>query len=392
MSRRDRLDVVVVGAGVVGSAAALAAARDGLRVALVEAQPPPPWRADDPDLRVYAFAPDNQALLDDLGVWAAVRSARAHPYRRMRVWDAGAAGELDFEAPSLGRDYLGHIVEHALLVDRLWAACGHEPLIQRYCPEALAGIEQDDDSVTAVLASGQRLRARLLLGADGAASAVRDFAGLAVDRHEYGQRGLVAYVGTEHPHEDTAWQRFLPTGPLAFLPCADGRSSIVWTLPDAEAERLLAVDDDTFRRELTRAFDARLGDVRSVSARAAFPLRRQLAAGYVAGRVALVGDAAHAVHPLAGQGVNLGLRDVAALRALWRRAGETADFAAPHRLARWERVRRSENTVAAYSFEAINRFFSNDALVPTLVRGPLLGLVGRAGGLGRFFARRAGGI
>ena len=392
MSRREPLDLVVVGAGVVGSAAALAAARDGLRVALVEAQAPPPWSADAPDLRVYAFAPDNQALLEDLGAWGSIVSARAHPYRRMRVWDAAAAGELDFNADALGRAQLGHIVEHALLVDRLWAACGREPNLQRHCPDQLSAIEQDGDSATAVLASGQRLHAKLLLGADGAASAVRGLVDLPVERHDYGQRGLVAYVGTDLPHEDTAWQRFLPTGPLAFLPCADGRCSIVWTLPDQEAERLLAADDVAFMRELTRAFDARLGEVVSVSARAAFPLRRQLAKAYVAGRVALVGDAAHAVHPLAGQGVNLGLRDVAALRALWRRAGASADLAAPHRLARWERERRSENTLAAYSFDAINRFFSNDALVPTLVRGPLLGLVGRAGGVGRFFARRAGGI
>lgn len=391
MSRRGQLDLVVVGAGVVGSAAALAAARDGLRVALVEAHAPPAWSADAPDLRVYAFAPDNQALLEGLGAWAPVRAARAHPYRRMRVWDAAGGGELDFDADALGRGHLGHIVEHSLLVDRLWAACGREPNIQRHCPDTLQAIEQDADGVTAVLASGQRLRAKLLLGADGAASAVRGLVDLPVDRHDYGQRGLVAYVGTELPHEDTAWQRFLPTGPLAFLPCGDGRSSIVWTLPDAEADRLLAADDEVFLRELTRAFDARLGEVVSVSARAAFPLRRQLAKGYVSGRVALVGDAAHAVHPLAGQGVNLGLRDVAALRASWRRAGGS-DIAAPHRLARWERERRSENAVAAYSFEAINRLFSNDAMLPTLVRGPLLGLVGRAGPLGRFFARRAAGI
>ena len=384
------LDLVVVGAGVVGSAAALAAARDGLRVALVEAQAPAPWSAASPDLRVYAFAPDNQALLDDLGAWASVRSARAHPYRRMRVWDAAGGGELDFDADAMGRQHLGHIVEHALLVDRLWAACGREPNLVRHCPDALESIEQDADGVAAVLASGQRLRARLLLGADGAASAVRGLVDLPVDRHDYGQRGLVAYIGTERPHEDTAWQRFLPTGPLAFLPCADGLSSIVWTLPDAEAERLLSLDDQAFASELTRAFDARLGEVVSVSSRAAFPLRRQLAKNYVAGRVALVGDAAHAVHPLAGQGVNLGLRDVAALRAQWRRAGSAGDIGVSHRLARWERGRRSENAVAAYSFEAINRIFSNDSLVPTLVRGPVLGLVGRVGALGRFFAGRAG--
>lgn len=393
MSRRDLCDLLVVGAGVVGSATALAAARDGLRVALVEAQVPPDWSADDADLRVYAFAPDNAALLEDLGAWPSIRTARAHPYRRMRVWDAAGGGELDFDADAFARDHLGHIVEHSLLVDRLWAACGREPGLRRVVPATLATIEQEADAAVAVLGDGQRLRARLVVGADGAASRVRAAAGLATDAHDYGQRGLVAYVRTEAPHEDTAWQRFLPTGPLAFLPCADGRSSIVWTLPADEAQRLLAADAAGFRRELTRAFDARLGEVTDVSARAAFPLRRQLARDYVAGRVLLVGDAAHAVHPLAGQGVNLGLRDVAALRASWRRAAEVqADFAALHRLARWERTRRSENAVAAHSFETINRVFSNDAMWPTLLRGHALGLANRLTPLTRALWRRAAGI
>ena len=392
MNRRAGLDLVVIGAGVVGSAAALAAARDGLRVALVEAHEPPTWRPEAPDLRVYAFAPDNAALLSDLGVWSSVLAARAQPYRRMRVWDAAGGGELDFDADAMGRDALGHIVEHGLLVDRLWAACGREPGLQRITGR-LETIEQEEGAALAVLQDGQRLRARFLLGADGASSRVRELAGLASERHDYGQRGLVAYVGTERPHEDTAWQRFLPTGPLAFLPCADGRSSIVWTLPDDEAARLLAVDDTTFRRELTRAFDARLGDVTSVSERVGFPLRRQLAQDYVSGRVALAGDAAHVVHPLAGQGVNLGLRDIAALRDTWRRAGERgADFATPHRLARWARGRRSENAVAAHGFEALNRAFSNDALLPTLLRGQALGLAGRLPPLTRLLWKRAAGL
>ncbi|WP_374605126.1 FAD-dependent oxidoreductase [Arenimonas sp.] len=393
MSRRDPFDLVVVGAGVVGAAAALAAARDGLRVALVEAHEPPAWDAAAPDLRVYAFAPDNAALLADLGVWDAVRGARAQAYRRMRVWDAAGGGELCFDADAFGRPALGHIVEHALLVDRLWSACAREPGIHRHCPDRLESIEQQDDLAGVWLASGTVLHARLVLGADGAASKVRACAGLEAEAHEYGQRGLVAYVDTEKPHEDTAWQRFLPTGPLAFLPFTDGRCSIVWSLPADEAQRLLETDEESFRRELTRAFDARLGEVTSVSARAAFPLRRQLASDLVAGRVVLAGDAAHVVHPLAGQGVNLGLRDVAALRESWQQARvRGSDFASPHRLARWARTRRSENTLAAYTFETINRAFSNDALLPTLLRGHALGLAGRIPPLTQLLWRKAAGL
>jgi 2-octaprenyl-3-methyl-6-methoxy-1,4-benzoquinol hydroxylase len=393
MSRRDPFDLVVVGAGVVGAAAALAAARDGLRVALVEAHEAPAWRADAPDLRVYAFAPDASALLDDLGAWEDVRAARAQPYRRMRVWDAAGGGELVFDADAFGRRELGHIVEHGLLVDRLRAACARAPGLQRLCPDTVHAFEDGDDGAAVVLDGGRRLHARLVLGADGAASPLRRLAGVDSDEHDYGQRAIVAYVGHERPHELTAWQRFLPSGPLAFLPCADGRSSIVWTLPSADAARLLAVDDDTFRRELTRAFDARLGEIVSVSARAAFPLRRALATRYVAGRLALVGDAAHVVHPLAGQGVNLGLRDVAALRAAWRHAkARGVDFAAAHRLQRWERERRSEAATAAHVFEAINRAFSNDALLPTLLRGHALGLAGRLPPLTRLLWQRAAGL
>lgn len=393
MSRRDLLDVIVIGAGVVGSAAALGLAQDGLRVAIVEAHEPRPWRAEQPDLRVYALAPDNQSLLLALGVWPLIAAARAHPYRRMRVWDAGGDDELTFEADALGRAELGHIVENGLLVDRLWSALEQAGNVQRHCPDTLSAIAQDSDGVTATLESGQRLRARLLLGADGARSVVRKFSGLAVREHDYGQRALVAYVKTEKSHEDTAWQRFLSTGPLAFLPCADGRCSIVWTLPEVEAQRLLEVDEQTFRGEITRAFDARLGEVTAVSARIAFPLRRQLADDYISGRVGLIGDAAHAVHPLAGQGVNLGLRDVFALRAMIADARDRdADFASAHRLQRWARLRRSENALAAYSFEAINRVFSNDAVLLTLLRGPLLGLAGKLPPLTQFFWKRAAGL
>lgn len=397
---RERCDAIVVGAGVVGASAALALARDGRRVALVEAHEPAAWRPEQADLRVVAFAPDNAALLDSLGVWQAVAAARAQPYRHMHVWDAAGGGELAFHADALGRDSLGWIVENALLTQCLWQAITAEPGIRRYCPDRVAALDNTPDRAQVLLDSGLRLSAPLLIAADGAGSALRALAGIPVQRHDYGQQGLVAYVRTEMPHRDSAWQRFLPGGPLAFLPCradampgaAPGHvSSIVWTLPDAQAQRLRDADPLDFCRELTRAFDATLGEVQAVSARAAFPLRRQLADRYVAGRVLLAGDAAHAVHPLAGQGVNLGLRDVACLRALLRQAGER-DLGAPHRLARYQRRRRSEDTLAAWSFEAINRVFSSDAIVPTVLRGPVLGLLGRIAPLTRRLARIAAGV
>jgi len=402
MSRRGRLDVAIVGGGVVGTAAALALAKLGLEVALVERAQPARWRADRPDLRVYAFAPDNAALLDAFGIWREIVSARAQPYRQMRVWDAAGGGELAFDADAFGRRELGWIVEHGLLVDRLYAALPAAG-VRVHCPARVQALEQDDAGVRLQLDDGIHFEARIALAADGAESTLRGLAGLKVDRHDYAQRGIVAYVATAQPHQDTAWQRFLPGGPLAFLPCTDTaadppaakgrRSSIVWTLPENEATRVLALDEADFNGELTQAFDARLGETTLLSTRAAFPLRRQLARDYVQGRVLVLGDAAHVVHPLAGQGVNLGLRDVVALRdGIIAAQAARADWTTPGRLARWARARKSDNAMAAHAFDGINRVFSSDAVVATLLRGSLLGFAGRVPPLAQLFWRRASGV
>ncbi len=399
MNRRARLDIAIVGGGVVGATCALSLAKLGLEVALIEGREPAHWSAGTSDLRVYAFAPDNAALLDGLGVWDSVRSARAQAYRRMRVWDASGGGELSFDADMLGRDQLGWIVENNLLADRLWAALPAAG-VRLHCPARVESMEQDPSTssgkaggVRLRLDDGTRVDAQIAIAADGADSTLRQLAGLHVSSHDYQQRGVVAFVETEKPHELTAWQRFLPGGPLAFLPFVDGRSSIVWTLPNDEADRVLALRDEAFDHELTGAFEARLGQVRVVSARAAFPLRRQLAEAYVSGKVLLVGDAAHVVHPLAGQGVNLGLRDVARLRdSIADAQSRRVDWSSAHRLARWSRECRSENAAAAYAFDGINRMFSNDEMHATLLRGFALGLAGKLPPLANLFWRKASGL
>lgn len=402
MSRRARIDVAIVGGGVVGSACALALARQGLQVALVEAAQPSAWSPQRRDLRVYAFAPDNAALLDRLGVWRGVCAARVQPYRRMRVWDAAGGGELAFDADALGRTELGWIVEHGLLADRLWQALPAAGVDLR-CPARLHSCSQDEAGVRLHLDDGGRIDARLAIAADGADSSLRTLLGIGVDARDYRQRGLVCYVRCEHPHQDTAWQRFLPDGPLALLPFADepdcepdarGREcSIVWSLPEEDAARMLALDEDAFARELDRGSDLRLGRLRPSSPRAAFALRRQLAREYLRGRVLLMGDAAHVVHPLAGQGVNLGLRDVAALLQVVERAqARRADFAAPQRLQRWARQRRSENAVAAHAFEGIHRLYTDAGMAATLLRGHLLGLAGRLPPVAYRLWRHAAGV
>jgi 2-octaprenyl-3-methyl-6-methoxy-1,4-benzoquinol hydroxylase/2-octaprenylphenol hydroxylase len=408
MSRRGELDVLVVGAGAIGGALALALARDGFEVGLIEARAPKPWRSeDDVDLRVVALAPDARALLDDLGVWSGVEASRAGAYRRMQVWDALAPGSLSFDAAERGERALGWIVENKLVQHVLWqalqrlapAASAYAPesardagAVRIHCPAELAELEENADGIVATLADGTRLRAKLLIAAEGAESSVRTRRGIAFEGRDYGQRAVVAHVATERAHENTAWQRFQPGGPLAFLPLADGRCSIVWSLPEAEAARVLALDEAAFRAELGCAFDFRLGAITATTPRAAFPLRLRLAQRYVDGRCVLAGDAAHVVHPLAGQGMNIGFRDVLCLRRVLRDARERgSDLGAAHVLRRYERERRSESTLAAYGLDAIERAFSSAAAPLAAVRGAGLAVANALSPLRRLLVDVAAG-
>lgn len=371
--RGPALDVVVVGGGMVGAATALALGRAGFATALVETREPAPWqREHEVDLRVVGLAASSIRLLDELGVWPSIRDARACAYERMYVWDAASGAAIDFDAGHEGLAALGYIVENALVQSALWQALDGAG-VQRVCPAEVAGFEAREDRVDVALADGRTLAARLLVAADGAGSPLRTLAGIDTRGRDYAQRGVVAHVATERPHEHTAWQRFLPGGPLALLPLADGRSSIVWSLPEEEAARMLALDDAAFRDALGVAIDFRLGRITGCSARAAFPLRLQLAERYDAPRFVLLGDAAHAVHPLAGQGVNLGLRDVIELRDTLldaRSAGR--DIAAPHVLRRYARRRRSADTLDALGFDALGRIYAWQA--PPLVAARALGV------------------
>jgi len=387
------LDVAIVGGGMVGAAASLALARAGFSVALVDAREPAAWSAaDEVDLRVVGLAPSSIGLLDSLGVWDAIRTARASAYERMVVWDAANGATLRFDAADEARDVLGYIVENGLVQASLWQALD-DAGVRRIVPAEVVGYAMREDRAQLDLADGQVVSARLVVAADGAESPLREMVGIGTHGRDYAQRGVVAHVATARPHERTAWQRFLPTGPLAFLPLDDGRCSIVWSLPDAEAKRIMALDDDAFRDALGVASDFRLGPIVSVGRRAAFPLRLKLADRYEVGRLVLLGDAAHAVHPLAGQGVNLGLRDVAELRDTLVEAREAGrDFAATHVLRRYARRRRSADGLDAWSFDALARVYAWQAAPLVTARGVGVRLLDAMGPLKRKLARHAAGL
>ncbi|RUL76880.1 UbiH/UbiF family hydroxylase [Dyella choica] len=377
----------------VGAAAALALSRAGFSTALLEAREPAAWHPqDDVDLRVVGLAPSSIKLLDELGVWTSIRDARACPYAHMHVWDAQNGAAIDFDAADEGRSELGYIVENNLVQWELWQALDAAG-VQRLCPVAVKDFETRADRVVLELADGESVSVRLLVAADGGNSPLRVRAGIATSGRDYSQRAVVAHVNTERPHGHACWQRFLPSGPLALLPLADGRSSIVWSLPEGEARRVLSLEDEAFIKELGVASDFRLGRVTATTRRVAFPLKLQLASAYHAERFALLGDAAHVVHPLAGQGVNLGLRDVAELRDVLAAArDEGRDFSSPQVLHRYARRRRSADMLDAYGFDALARVYAWQSAPWVAARGVGVRLVDRLLPLKRRLAAHAAGL
>ena len=397
----ETVDVLIVGGGPVGGAAAALLAeavrgnRKPMTIAVLEPRRAAAMVAGAPiDLRVSAYSRASERILRASGAWDAIAALRISPYERMRVWHesvAPAAPEaLVFDAAEVGEPNLGHIIETRLVQNALLDAA--EQAGVRILQAELRLLHIDEDHVHVETSDGA-LRARLVVGADGAQSAVRAAVGLTADTSGYQQTAIVANVATAKSHERTAWQRFLKTGTLAFLPLNDGTSSIVWSADDEVAKALLAASPDEFARELDRASDLALGETRLVSERVWFPLRRLAAHNYVAHRCALIGDAAHVVHPLAGQGVNLGLLDAAALTellAVARREGE--DPGALRVLRRYERWRKSETRMMSTAIDTFDRLLAHGTGPLSRLAQRGLGWVNRSQELKRIFIRRALGL
>jgi 2-polyprenylphenol 6-hydroxylase len=393
-------DVIIVGGGPVGACAGALLARNlagtsGLSVALLEPSWPQAAPAEArPDPRVVALSRASERLLRRAGAWTRIPAERLAAYERMRIWHESvapsSAGVLVFDAADVAEPNLGYIAETRALQTALLAAFaeagGH---IESARFNALA-IGQEEVQVST---SGGVLTARLVVGADGARSALRAAAGLTVDTRAYRQTAIVANVATERPHESTAWQRFMRDGTLAFLPLANGNSSIVWSADDTRAARLVGLGDAAFATELDRASDLALGKTRLLSERLSFPLMRLAAQRYVAQRVALIGDAAHVVHPLAGQGANLGLLDAAALAQQVKFAVAAREDPGAMRVLRaYERWRKSETAATAVSIDAFDRLLAHGAgpLARLAQRG--LSWVNASQELRRFFIYRALGM
>jgi 2-octaprenylphenol hydroxylase len=392
-------DVVVVGGAMAGAgtAALLAAtpATQGLRVAMVEPRPAAAPAADAPlDLRVSALSRASQRLLERTGAWPAV-AARAAPYERMVVWEArqdpAGPDALVFDAAELGEPDLGHVGENRAIQAALTLRA--EALGVVLLRADFATLESTRDAVRLGLADGREFRAGVVVGADGAESAVRRQAGIDTRGWDYGQRAVVAHLASERPHAATARQRFLDTGPLALLPLSDGRSSLVWSTLPEQAEALVQCGDEEFSTRVTEASAGVLGRLVPTTARASFPLRLLHARRYVAGRVVLVGDAAHTVHPLAGQGINLAFLDAAALvDVLGGAVSRGDDPGEPAVLRRYERWRKAEALPAIALLDGIKRlFFGGNALQSRIRRGAL-GLAQSSGGFKRALMRRALGV
>ncbi|OPG82368.1 2-octaprenyl-3-methyl-6-methoxy-1,4-benzoquinol hydroxylase [Stutzerimonas stutzeri] len=363
-------DLIIVGAGMVGSTLALALEGSGLDILVLDASP---LEAADVDPqggfepRVSALSAASQRIFERLGAWPGMSARRVSPYTDMHVWDGSGTGQIHFSAATVHAEVLGHIVENRVVQDALLETMQRRGGQRLLGAARLERLERTPQGWQLTLDDGRQLNAPLLVAADGANSAVRRLAGCETREWDYLHQAIVTSVRCSEPHQRTAWQRFTDDGPLAFLPLErDGDQhwcSIVWSVTELEARRLMALDDAAFRAALDRAFEQRLGEVEKVDPRLCIPLRQRHAKRYVQPGLALIGDAAHTIHPLAGQGVNLGLLDAAVLAEVIEAAMARGERPEDIRvLSRFERRRMPHNLAMMAAMEGFERLFQADPL------------------------------
>lgn len=386
-------DVLIVGGGMVGAALADALGNSSLKIALLDrARPPTP--DEHYDQRVSAITLASQSVFENIGAWDGMVRRRVSPVREMQVWSQGGSGSIHFNAAEIGEPCLAWIIENSVIQTSLIERLHQFTNVHYLCPVEIDDIALADNGVAITLKDGRILNAKLLVGADGADSEVRRAAGIETQSLNLNQKGIVSTVTTEKPHEQTARQRFLTTGPLAFLPLDEPHTcSIVWSADTARADQLLALDDTAFILALQEAFGESLGKIQTVGPRAGFPLALSHAKTYTAPHLALVGDAAHTVHPLAGQGVNLGFLDAATLaEVLLDAVTKPKDIGAHAVLRRYERWRKGDNLAMVSLTGGFRYLFSNDLPVVSQLRNWGLSLTDAATPVKNFIMRRASGL
>lgn len=390
-------DILIVGGGLNGPALALALAGGGLRVTVVDARPAPDRAQSGFDGRAYSLALASKRLLSVIGVWPHIADL-VQPILHIKASDghagAGAAPFfLHFDHAEIEEGPMGFMAEDRHLYAAFLAAMADAPNITLLSGETVTAQSTDQTGATVTLASGRTLSARLLVGCDGRTSGTAQRAGISRTGWAYGQTALVTAVEHKRPHNGTAHQFFMPQGPLAILPLPDNRSSIVWSEETSRAAQIQALDDADYLNALRPRFGDFLGDIKLAGTRFTYPLNLTLANSFIAPRLALVGDAAHGVHPIAGQGLNLGLRDVAALAQVVigaMRRGE--DFGAVDVLERYQQWRRFDTTALALGMDSVNRLFSNDNPLLRVARDLGMGAVNAMPALRRRFIRTAAGL
>lgn len=352
-------DVIIVGGGMVGATLAIALAeQNNLSIAIVEAQLPPTLDKNDyPDLRVSSLTRASESLLKNLDIWQHLIPSRISTFTDIKVWET-QQNTLHFNSADIGEPLLGYIVENRNIQQACLARCTQLTNIELFNPAKPKSLT---DTILE-LEDGRKLKADLIIAADGSHSSLRDWAGIKTKGWGYHQSAIVCTVTTTKPHQQTSRQRFLSEGPLAFLPLADPHQcSIVWSNSTEEAELLCQLDDDTFKNTLSKAFEDTLGDLTDISQRASFPLSLRHATDYVKPGFALVGDAAHTIHPLAGQGVNIGFLDAATLAATVFEAHQKGrSIASLHTLKKYQRRRKGDNLVMQLTMDAFNRAFGSE--------------------------------
>lgn len=350
----QQFDLIIVGGGLAGASLALALRDSRLRIALVESQQPHP--TVDWDARVYAVSPVNAAFLESIGAWRHLEASRLTPIRAMRIFgDAG--GKLEFSAFEAGVSELGWILESSLMACEFWESAKRQSNLSLFCPAKPAQLEFRQEAAVLALSDGSTISAKLIVGADGRDSWVRQSAGLAAVNTPYNEKGLVANFTTEKPHQNIAYQWFRNDGVLAYLPLPGNRVSVVWSTNNEHADELCALPPEQFCDRVTEAGCFMLGALQPLTAPAAFPLRLMRVPQTVAPRLVLIGDSAHGIHPLSGHGINLGFQDAKELAALLMSARAWCDIGEERFLQRYQRVRREETVLMQTVTDGLHRMF-----------------------------------